>query len=97
MSLPSPSPVALVATVLLMLGYALYRASIPKPLPGIPYVAASANRTFGDVADALEYNAKTSEMISFLKVKCVELNSPIVQVFMRPFSKPWVVLADSRE
>ena len=28
---------------------------------------------------------------------CIDLNSPIVQVFMRPFGKPWVILCDFRE
>ncbi|KAF7191952.1 Cytochrome P450 monooxygenase [Pseudocercospora fuligena] len=36
-------------------------------------------------------------MISFLAKRSRELNSPIIQVFMRPFSRPWVVLTDGRE
>ncbi|KAK5129842.1 hypothetical protein LTR08_002779 [Meristemomyces frigidus] len=97
MPLASPPAFGVVAGVLLLAGYFLYRATIPKPIPGIPYVAASAMRAFGDVPDALNYHAKTSETIAFLGQKCVELNSPIVQVFMRPFSRPWVVLMDSQE
>ncbi|KAK5127379.1 hypothetical protein LTR85_006718 [Meristemomyces frigidus] len=97
MSYPIPSTFAFVAGVLLLAGYFLYRATIPKPFPGIPYVAASARRAFGDMPDVLRYRAETSETISFLIKKCVELNSPIVQVFMKPFSKPWVVIMDSQE
>ncbi|KAK4549630.1 hypothetical protein LTR36_004931 [Oleoguttula mirabilis] len=96
--LPPPSTLAFAASLLLLAGYLLYRATIPKPIPGgIPYVAASAVRAFGDVPDAIKHHAKTGEMIAFLATKCVELNSPIVQVFLRPFSKPWVVIADSQE
>lgn len=97
MSLYSPITVSLVASVLLLAIYLIYRATIPKPIPGIPHVAASALRAFGDVPDMLKYHAKTGEMISFLGAKCVELNSPIIQVFLRPFGRPWVVLMDSQE
>lgn len=88
---------ALFAGVLVTLGFLLYRAALPKPIPGIPYARYSINRPFGDVPDALKYHAKTSETIAFLASRCEELKSPIVQVFMRPFHRPWVVLADSRE
>ena len=87
---------ALLAGVLVTLGFLLYRAALPKPIPGIPY-AQYSNRLFGDVPDALKYHAKTSETVAFLASRCEELKSPIVQVFMRPFSRPWVVLVDSRE
>ncbi|KAL8942489.1 MAG: hypothetical protein Q9216_001633 [Gyalolechia sp. 2 TL-2023] len=88
---------ALVAGVLVTLGFLLYRAALPKPIPGIPCAPYSINRLFGDVPDALKYHAKTSETVAFLASRCEELKSPIVQVFVRPFSRPWVVLADSRE
>ncbi len=88
---------ALVAGVLGILGFLLYRAALPKPIPGIPCAPNSINRLFGDVPDALKYHAKTSETVAFLASRCEELKSPIVQVFLRPFSRPWVVLADSHE
>ena len=88
---------ALLAGVLVTLGFLLYRAALPKPIPGIPCARYSINRLFGDVPDALKYHAKTSETVAFLASRCEELKSPIVQVFVRPFSRPWVVLADSRE
>ncbi|KAM0797280.1 cytochrome P450 [Usnea florida] len=88
---------ALLAGVLVTLGFLLYQAALPKPIAGIPCARSSINRLFGDVPDALKYHAKTSETVAFLASRCEELKSPIVQVFVRPFSRPWVVLADSRE
>lgn len=93
----SPSITSVAVGVALLGGYLLYRATIPKPIPGIPYDRVSARRPFGDIPDALKHLAKTSETLSFLITRCTELNSPIVQVFMRPFGDPWVVVADSRE
>ena len=84
-------------TVLLVASFAAYRYMLPTPIPGIPYNRASASRLFGDVPDALKHFAETSEMGSFLDQRCKELNSPIVQLFMRPFRKPWVVIADDNE
>jgi len=97
MALFSPAVIALMASVLVVAGYLLYRAAIPTPIPGIPYVQRSATRPLGDFPDAIKYNAKTRELTAFLASKCVELNSPVVQVFLRPFSRPWVIIADSRE
>lgn len=83
--------------VVLAAGFLLYNAAKPKPIPGIPCDHASANRLLGDVPDFMEHFAKTTELFTFLERRCHELNSPIIQVFMRPFSKPWVVLVDCRE
>jgi Cytochrome P450 len=86
----------LAATVVALL-WRLYRAALPKPIPGIPYLHASAQHILGDVPDALKHYTRTSELISFLVQRCEELHSPVVQVFMRPFRRPWVVLLDGRE
>ncbi|KAL3426498.1 cytochrome P450 [Phlyctema vagabunda] len=96
MDLPLHTLVML-ATVVAAALFLLYRAALPKPIPGIPYDEKSARRLLGDVPDAFKHYSKTSEMMSFLAQRCQELDSPMVQVFMRPFSKPWVVMADGRE
>lgn len=93
----SLSTLGLFAGVVLAAAFAIYRALLPKPIPGIPCDQAASKRLFGDVPDALKYHAETSEMLSFLVKRCKELDSPIIQVFMRPFQKPWVVVADGRE
>ena len=66
---------ALLAGVLVTLGFLLYRAALPKPIPGIPCARYSINRLFGDVPDALKYHAKTSETVVFLASRCEELKS----------------------
>ena len=68
--------------------YLLYRVALPKPIAGIPFNKHSATRMFGDVPDALAWYRKRQELFSYLAGQTVKLNSPIVQVFLRPFGKP---------
>lgn len=93
----SPQTAGLLVAVTFIGLVLLYRAALPKPIPGIPYDRNSANRLFGDVPEAMKYHEQTSEMVAFLQKKCLDLGSPICQVFVRPFAKPWVVLLDGRE
>ena len=97
MTLPFSWTLAVGSVAVLLLSLQIYRATLPRPLPGIPYIKASASRPFGNVQDALRYQAAESQMLAFLTLKCVELNSPIVQLFMRPFGRPWVVVSDCEE
>jgi hypothetical protein len=87
----------LAPVVIIVIAYLVYGAAMPKPLPGIPYNRISASRLLGDLPDLLSYANKTKETVSFFASHCVELNSPIAQIFIRPFSKPWVIITDSRE
>ncbi|KAF2165555.1 hypothetical protein M409DRAFT_67337 [Zasmidium cellare ATCC 36951] len=87
----------LVLSGLLVAGLLLYRAALPRLLPGIPHDAKSSRRLFGDLPDGLQYAARTKEFLSFLSWRCEQLGSPIVQVSLRPFQKPLVVVSDSRE
>lgn len=36
-------------------------------------------------------------MTGFLLKQVVKMNEPIVQLFLRPFGRPWVVVADFQE
>lgn len=36
-------------------------------------------------------------MFTYIRDNCIKLNSPIVQLFFRPFSKPWIAICDGRE
>lgn len=81
---------------LLLLTYFMYRAALPKPIPGIPYDKQAANRILGSVPDALRARQEDG-VFSFLAAQIVKHNSPVVQVFMRPFGKPWVIISDFRE
>ncbi|RYP13802.1 hypothetical protein DL767_010581 [Monosporascus sp. MG133] len=83
---------------LLCLGCLLfYYASIPKPLPGIPYVKGSERRMFGDLPVALAHERKTGLMFTYIRDNCIKLNAPVVQLFFRPFLKPWIAVCDGRE
>jgi hypothetical protein len=86
------APVAII-----VVAYLVYQAAMPTPLAGIPYKTISASRLLGDLPNMLDYTARTRETVSFFASHCVELNSPITQIFIRPFSKPWVIITDSRE
>lgn len=92
-----PASTALLLTVVIGLVYAIYRASIPKPIPGIPHNPDAARKPFGDIPAAMKWHADNSELATFFQAKVKELDSPITQMFMRPFGRPWVVIADSRE
>jgi len=86
-----------VAIIVLLVGFLLYRWALPKPISGIPYNKKSANSLLGDVPDALRHFVQTKEMGSFFLKRCAELDSPVFQIFAKPFQKPWVIVADGRE
>ena len=96
-------PFSIAASTILLLAifialiYIVYHASIPSPIPGIPYNKQAARKPFGDIPAAMKWHAETSELGTFFKARIAELDSPIIQMFMRPFGRPWVVIADSRE
>ena len=95
--LASIETIAFVDAIVVAASIWLYRAALPKPIAGIPCDPKSARSVAGDVPGALQYLAETGEMVTFLEKKCKELGTPIFQIFMRPFGKPWVVLVDGRE
>jgi hypothetical protein len=87
---------------LLVVGVALfsnlfYRWALPKPIPGIPYNASAVNSLLGDIPQMLEHKQKTDQIFTWLVAQTVKLQSPIVQVWARPFSRPWVLIADFKE
>ncbi|KAL4734227.1 cytochrome P450 [Aspergillus similis] len=87
------SVVVLITTALVL----LHRALLPKPIPGIPHNKASARRILGDAPDVLRWNKQTKEIWSYIRKLAVDLDSPVIQVFMRPLSRPWVIVCDFRE
>ena len=58
---------------------------------------ATANKPFGDLPDFLKFNKRTKEVMQFVTNRAEELNTPVCQLFVKPFRKPWVVIADARE
>lgn len=84
------------ATVLMLLTaflYILRQLALPKPIPGIPYDPESATKILGD----LPAIARTSDMREWAVNHGIKLQSPIFQVFMRPFTKPYVFITDFSE
>lgn len=77
--------------------YGLYRAALPKPIPGIPYHEASAKSVLGDAPAMLKHKNKYATVFDWMTAQTLELNQPVVQLFLKPFSKPIVIVTDHRE
>ncbi|KAG5937521.1 hypothetical protein E4U59_004322 [Claviceps monticola] len=89
-----PTIWTLIATsVLLFIVHGLQR-TLPKPIPGIPY-----NQDIGILGDlpALLKAVKSGSVRPWLWAIPKKHNSPITQVFLSPFSKPFVILSDHNE
>ncbi|PHH73227.1 hypothetical protein CDD83_4794 [Cordyceps sp. RAO-2017] len=94
---PGPPPISpltvLAAVIGLGLGLAyLYRAALPKPLPGIPYNKDSARRLFGDVKAIRQSTYRRRWIWSQPRLH----RSPISQAFLFPFRRPTVIVSDYR-
>lgn len=87
----------IIVGVLAALLYGLYQWLLPKPLPGIPYNEAAAKSLFGDVPSLVKEVSKTGDFAEFIRKQSKKHNSPIAQVFMKPFGKPTLLVCDFRE
>ncbi|KAL2201533.1 cytochrome P450 [Corynascus similis CBS 632.67] len=97
-SLSSPLTTAVVAIAFLSVAlYLLYLWLLPKPLPGIPYNVEATKNLWGDVPAWNRYAAQNGEFSSWLGEQCLKHRSPVVQVFIHPFAKPWILVADFHE
>ncbi|KAI1407924.1 cytochrome P450 [Hypoxylon sp. FL1857] len=77
--------------------YLVYQWLLPKPLPGIPYNSEATKSLFGD-ALAMDREVKATGEFSVWLAKQVEkMHSPVCQVFIHPFSKPWILVGDFHE
>ncbi|KAF2031509.1 cytochrome P450 [Setomelanomma holmii] len=77
--------------------YTVYRALLPKPLPGIPYNKDAATKLFGDIPEMMRYVLRTKRIFCWLTSLTTRHQSPIIQAFIKPGSLPWVVVTDPRE
>ncbi|KAJ5217448.1 cytochrome P450 [Penicillium chermesinum] len=77
--------------------YSLYSYLLPKPIPGIPYNAAAAKNLLGDAPDMFRSVIVTKEIMAWMAEQSRKLNAPLCQVFVRPFARPWLLLADWHE
>lgn len=82
-----------VAILIVVFLYVLRQLALPKPLPGIPYDHESAKSILGDLPGfAGSPNNREWAMNHGIKLK-----SPIFQVFVKPFQKPFVFVTDFYE
>ncbi|KAM0425749.1 hypothetical protein ACHAPT_008997 [Fusarium lateritium] len=71
----------------------LLRLARPKPIPGIPHNVEAANSIFGDIPEFRAAPDRREWWVS----QVIKHQSPLVQVFVRPFGLPWVFVADHWE
>lgn len=94
----SSTALALVlAACCIALTFLIRNYAYPRPLPGIPYHHESANRILGDIPGLIVHFRKHQTRTDWVAQQCVELDSPIVQLFLKPFGRPFVVIADHWE
>lgn len=100
----SPSTMVSTAVICLLLILSLmwigaHAILMPKPIPGIPHNTFARYMPWGDLAKLGVYNWTTGEIFSWLSLQCLQLNSPLIQVFFPSFStnRPTLVLADLAE
>lgn len=75
----------------------LYRLAYPRPYPGIPYIKPSAKRLWGDLPHILAVVSQTQDPAQYVYSLCRKLNSPVIQLFLRPFAPPIIFVDDVRE
>ncbi len=84
--------------ILLLLTLALYALRqwlLPRPIPGIPHNATATRSLLGDI---MAIQAEMPDNISEWVVRQSDRHrSPIYQVFLVPFARPFVVVSDFRE
>ncbi|KAF2799147.1 cytochrome P450 [Melanomma pulvis-pyrius CBS 109.77] len=92
------SPTLIAGLALFTIGlYVFYQWLLPTPIPGIAYNPEAINSLLGDAPDMIREVNATKELRVWCAKQVKKMNSPICQVFIRPFSKPWILLADFRE
>lgn len=88
---------ALLGLLLLALHRLYQHRLLPQPIPDIPHNASAAQKLLGDLPTLQKEMARTQNIQSWLLQQTLNLKSPLIQVFLEPFSKPILVLSDPRE
>ncbi|KAI1410986.1 cytochrome P450 [Hypoxylon sp. FL1857] len=73
------------------------RLLYPRPIPGIPYDEKAAKRITGDLPSIAATYKEFTEWALPIGRRSLQYGSPIHQLFMNPFTKPYVVIDDPRE
>jgi len=96
-STPAIMEALIYATLVAAVFYLLRRAFVPRStIPGIPYHHASRNTFLGDLPRMLAHG-KLYPSTWYFHDQCEKHNTPIMQFWIRPFARPWVVVTDGRE
>lgn len=77
--------------------YLAYQWALPKPLPGIPYNQDAVKTILGDAAKLQQIKKEGGRPRAWFSQQPVKHNSPLVQAFIAPLSKPVLILSDFRE
>jgi hypothetical protein len=92
-------PVVCVFVPILTLSiYVLYKWALPRPYPNIPHNKHATRSLLGDIPGLLEHGTRTGQAFQhWIREQVTHHNSPLIQIFIRPFEKPVLVLSDFRE
>ncbi|KAG9234592.1 cytochrome P450 [Amylocarpus encephaloides] len=88
--------ITIISTIAILL-YCLRKWLLPKPVPGIAFNPAAIRSLLGDAPNMVKEVSVTGEFRVWCAKQVKKMNSPICQVFIKPFSQPWILLADFRE
>ncbi|KAK4500900.1 hypothetical protein PRZ48_009092 [Zasmidium cellare] len=80
------------ATLLPALTFVIYRSPSPCPIPGIPHNTNLG--LLGDLPELWRWQSQTQQVFNFYTSHFEKLDSPIVQLFVRPFRRPCVFVSD---
>ncbi|KAI9663809.1 MAG: hypothetical protein M1821_007299 [Bathelium mastoideum] len=75
----------------------LYWLLLPRAIPGIPYNKDSKRSVLGDLPKLVKFSRTCDEPFKWMATQCMHLQSPIIQVWLKPLQGPSVVLSDFRE
>lgn len=83
----------ILGTIVLFAG--LYYLCLPKPLPGIPYHRSVQYNPLGDLPALLKWTAENGQdPFTWFAEQHTVLDSPVIQLFIKPFGRPSVFVAD---
>ncbi|KAJ8122872.1 hypothetical protein O1611_g9731 [Lasiodiplodia mahajangana] len=77
--------------------YLAYRWALPKPIPGIPYDESARNSLLGNLPEMVSMLRTTGKTRPFFIQHPIRHQSALTQVWLTPFQKPSLILADFRE
>lgn len=73
----------------------LYLSLLPSVIPGIPHARFSNLHPLGDALNVSKHYGRYGETTDFMLMQCLQLQSPIIQLFLR--GRTFVVVNDLRE